>query len=1179
MMVHARWLMGVAWLFLLAVANAADPPAEEQPQPAVVETSPQPAAAEQNPQPAAAEEGSIREQTIYVPYSKLRQVFEQEGRGVFVPYEQFQKLWKQAQEALRAEPDQPPPVAALITEIESEATIGDQVVNVTAKLKLELLREGWHEIPLRLADASIQSARLGDQPARLLIQSSGYSLLVRKQGDEPETRELTLQYSKAFTKTPGQNRLALQAPQAPVNQWRITIPQPGVKVNVQPLVAATEPPPPAADEPPATETVLMAFVGAAESLRIDWTPKAEGATGLEALAMVQAQQQVTVDEGVVRTRTQLTYKISRAELAQLTIETPADHRVLNVFDPNVREWTVETVENRNRIRVQLYEPARDTQQVTVELEKFSDDLIREGVQVPVIRAENVGRQQGIVVVGISDALRAEVTGRSGLLQLDASELPAALTGGRHDFSYRYASVPFELTLAIEKVQPEIRTRELVEAYLEPEQLTLNLLAVYDIARAGVFQLELNVPADFDVRRVEGYAAGDILPVAVDTHHRPGDDKSRLVVNLSSKALGRVGLFVELQRRLEDPNLLSPTGQVSSIPVPVPRVAPEGIEQSTGRMIVYAPESLRVNPDRQQGVQTISTAEALEGLESARRGRFAGTREVLAYAYTAEPVDLSLNVERRKPYVTCRQLLAARVESGVIKYTATFFYEVQYSGVRSLRLDVPAERADQIRNQTPNVARETRIAPQPDDVAEGYVAWNLTGETEFLGQVTLRFAWDQKIGDLEVQRTVSETVPRLVTQGIDLASGQIVLAKAETLDVRPAGDPKGLQPIDPTQDLMPGAPVEDAARAFEFQDDARGTWELVVDITRYELVEVKRTSIERAVVRAEVTRGNEISIQALYRVRSARQRLPLELPATPKFDSDPLRINGRSVALEQGEQGEYFIPLTGQNAEEPFLLELRYSVPGTRDRLELPRFTSADTDTQPAVQKVYLCAYLPRELKLLGSRGPWTDEMDYRWYEPQPTARQSDRQLVSWVTEGLNVPDPFSNFATDGRLYLFSTIQPAPDSSLRLVAIHKNLLSGIVFAVVLLGGLLLIRQPLTQKFAAVALLITLLLLAGVFLPLLARQVLDGALLTAVLIVLVVWSVWYLVRLSRVSSAWWTRRLAALPSSPHTGTAPPAAATGAPPPADGGANNAADPAPAQSPFGTAANSQQEGGNRDA
>jgi hypothetical protein len=37
-----------------------------------------------------------REQTIYIPYEKLRQTFEKDGRGVFIPYERFQELWKAA---------------------------------------------------------------------------------------------------------------------------------------------------------------------------------------------------------------------------------------------------------------------------------------------------------------------------------------------------------------------------------------------------------------------------------------------------------------------------------------------------------------------------------------------------------------------------------------------------------------------------------------------------------------------------------------------------------------------------------------------------------------------------------------------------------------------------------------------------------------------------------------------------------------------------------------------------------------------------------------------------------------------------------------------------------------------------------------------------------------------------
>ena len=43
-----------------------------------------------------AEKDVIREQTIYIPYEKLRKTFEKEGRGVFLPYEKFQELWNAA---------------------------------------------------------------------------------------------------------------------------------------------------------------------------------------------------------------------------------------------------------------------------------------------------------------------------------------------------------------------------------------------------------------------------------------------------------------------------------------------------------------------------------------------------------------------------------------------------------------------------------------------------------------------------------------------------------------------------------------------------------------------------------------------------------------------------------------------------------------------------------------------------------------------------------------------------------------------------------------------------------------------------------------------------------------------------------------------------------------------------
>jgi hypothetical protein len=87
----------------------------------------------------SAREKSIREQDIYIPYDKLRQVFEKHGRGVFLPYDKFQELWKAAQDKNPPTTTVKPPVGWVITEIENNATVEKDVVRVAAKVKIELL--------------------------------------------------------------------------------------------------------------------------------------------------------------------------------------------------------------------------------------------------------------------------------------------------------------------------------------------------------------------------------------------------------------------------------------------------------------------------------------------------------------------------------------------------------------------------------------------------------------------------------------------------------------------------------------------------------------------------------------------------------------------------------------------------------------------------------------------------------------------------------------------------------------------------------------------------------------------------------------------------------------------------------------------------------------------------------
>jgi hypothetical protein len=202
-------------------------------------------------------------------------------------------------------------------------------------------------------------------------------------------------------------------------------------------------------------------------------------------------------------------------------------------------------------------------------------------------------------------------------------------------------------------------------------------------------------------------------------------------------------------------------------------------------------------------------------------------------------------------VTARQLLAVAVEPGVVGSKATFTFEVAYSPVSSLRIDVPAAVAAIARLPVNAGFTKSLLDPQPEDVAEGDVAMEFRGEGELLGQLLIPLTWEEVVPELAVGESGEYPLPVLTPRGVDRAWGQILISKAETLDIRPASGLSGLRPIDPQHDLMPGAAGADAARAFEFTD----AWNLTVTATRYELEEVKRASIERAVVRMVVTRSD------------------------------------------------------------------------------------------------------------------------------------------------------------------------------------------------------------------------------------------------------------------------------------------------------------------------------------
>jgi hypothetical protein len=240
-------------------------------------------------------------------------------------------------------------------------------------------------------------------------------------------------------------------------------------------------------------------------------------------------------------------------------------------------------------------------------------------------------------------------------------------------------------------------------------------------------------------------------------------------------------------------------------------------------------------------------------------------------------------------------------------------------------------------------------------------------------------------------------------------------------------------------------------------------------------------------------------------------MPAGFDAATSFDDQPIRVNGQRVTPESGGKDLIYVPLTGLNSDEPFLLEIRYTIPGDPNQIDLPLFVD-----EPAVQKVYLCVYLPFERALLHRSGDWTDvavdehtnsiagllssgsanSIASRVFQ---TRTEYVEQYLNWVQSGINFDSSASQkFEVDGRPYVFSALRPnpAPAGSLHLRTINLTVLNVIVFGAIAILGLMLARTRFTTQITGAMFVTAALVAVGVFFPLVTEHLFSEALLLTV-----------------------------------------------------------------------------------
>jgi hypothetical protein len=784
------------------------------------------------------------ERSIYLPYEKLEQVFEREGRGVFLPYREFLEMWNKINLPDAAKNSQPP-VDGILASAHYGGKVSGEVLTLQAKLEFEALKEGWSSLKLGTGDLDITEAK---STATLAVADDGHQIIFPNKGRY--TLDMTV--LGKITKDAGRSNLKLNLPRTAVSQFEISVPDRGLDFTITPACAFTT------SEQPDGTTKLAVYFGASQEINISWQ-KRGGETALKPLIFAETLADTKISAGAVRTNLTLNCRILRSGVSQFEALIPADQQVLSVDGQNLRDWTLDKSGDRQRLVVNLHTPARDNYTLRVAMESGIATLPAK-IDAPLIELKNVERQSGVVSLSHDPELVAEIGSISGLTQ----QAGGGKSDGTRIGQYRYLRLPYALGINVSSAQPLIEVASETLLTVEPEILTLRANFNYDVKKAGVFSAQIELP--------EGFERADASGDAVESSSvQKNGDKRVLEIKFNNRRMGAFSFNVTADASRKAPD--------EALAVPV--FKPLGVQKYEGKVGVAVHVSLKAstadNGDlRQEDIRN------LDG-PSAQIRDAAATPLTLAFRYRGDVKAAHLAFELRKPRVSAEVLALMEVRESLIKNTWWINYNVEYAGVDEFSIAVPKEIADDIQIDGANIKERLK---SEDKNLPGQVVWKVSLQDKNLGAYALKISLERPRGQLNAEQTAPVNLPEIKPLGLFRENGQIAVVKDGNLEFTKT-DTKGAEFIDP-KELHGQLQQNGIFLAYKY---AAHPVALNLDVSKNLYLDVPTALVTYAVINSVVAEDRAQTTEVVYWVRNnSQQFFTIRLPENGKMLADVF-VNG------------------------------------------------------------------------------------------------------------------------------------------------------------------------------------------------------------------------------------------------------------------------------------------------
>jgi autotransporter-associated beta strand protein len=819
---------------------------------------------------------AVPEDALIVPYDTKLENGIEKADHLLVPYNRYVELWNRAYPDKKLE-SYPAPLPYALSGAAYNATLeGDETLNVTGQMQINVLVDDYVSIPLALRGGVLARATLDGKPAQMKIIVVQPEQVAQGKAAMPAARmDTTLFLLQVTGKGPHKLEMEIRLKLARIGGWRGTsgrlptapastvtfhIPQPQTEVRLGLSVDRRS------RETTRPDETIETALGADGALQLQWRPKVAEAQVDRGLT-VDSTGLLDVEEDGLRMALNLKLEFRRAQRDAFTLTLPAEFLVEKVAGSNVRGWEVKKGDKEQTVEVSLLKTAKDSEQISVFLARSGRVGVAplDAFTVPCVTVRDAALTSGLVTIRRSVLLDVRTVERTGVTRVDLGALPD-LSGGpateesvlaiRPYEAYRFPTMPFALRLTAAPVAAEVTAEAQTRVKLRADEPAVESKIVFHVGQRKIYRLEVALPDGLRLPEV-------ILPAAGQWTIEKQASRSVLRVNLAQGVVGDMALIV--RGKLPEWN--------AKREMPLPRFDMLSVKRQEGDIAVQSDPAFNVEVRDLRDCQETELERVNAWLDAPLR---AATRAALHYSGGAATGLLRLVA--RTPEIACDTITNVKVTDRDIKETIILNYEIRNAGIREVTFLLPASMRD-AQISTPMLRRKT-VEPLDAKNTESPLRVRLELQGDAMNDLRVLVANDR----LLKEETHVAPLPSFETADghpADFLRHQYVVLESTNSDELVVDPPKGLDPLSRQQQqwqsLCGLLGTNNLYKAYLVQPGAKAPT-LTYHFQRHEELETAGARIDLAQTTMVIDANGAYRAKVEFTlVNSSEQFLDVELP--------------------------------------------------------------------------------------------------------------------------------------------------------------------------------------------------------------------------------------------------------------------------------------------------------------